>query len=547
MNHPREGLTDIELSASHGAGRGEAGSPDSTWTSINEAPSEHDDTDHPDVEDRNHARRASESSMVVLGAPDSGPSEAEIEIRDGAVEVRQPLPAVDENNLLLRLTQVVTNFMWGGLDEEHLLELAEEDLPPPAEEELPEDQWEDEPMEAEIPEDADVNGVDPEIAANGGGMDPEAMDDLEDFEGVMELIGMRGPLAGLFQNAIFCAVLVTVSIFACIFFPYNIGRLSLWIIANPTRLARMLFEVSKLLQDATICIAGLGSWFIINLVDIFTSPIGGQVANYVLSLRKASWTLWTGAGDRVLECLFLDFPSSASEIKTFSAVSHHALLTVKAHLRNVIGAVDGGFGSLLAGNVTVVTIANTTSAALASATNATKGLLDPNSWVLDFSEADVPNTVDPALAYWPGSDRFWAIFAGYATIFLVGALYLKRGAQFPRGSMMQAWEAGFIETLHQASGIVKVILIISIEMLVFPLYCGLLLDAALLPLFEGATFKTRTVFTYNYPLTSIFVHWFVGTGYMFHFALFVSMCRKIMRQGVLCKYCLSILLNPANT
>ena len=72
-------------------------------------------------------------------------------------------------------------------------------------------------------------------------------------------------------------------------------------------------------------------------------------------------------------------------------------------------------------------------------------------------------------------------------------------------------------------------------MLVFPLYCGLLMDAALLPLFEHATIKSRYEFTMNYPLTSMFVHWFVGTGYMFHFALFVSMCRKIMRKGVLCE------------
>lgn len=97
------------------------------------------------------------------------------------------------------------------------------------------------------------------------------------------------------------------------------------------------------------------------------------------------------------------------------------------------------------------------------------------------------------------------------------------------------WVASIIDALNQASGVMKVILIISIEMLIFPLYCGLLLDFALLPLFESASFKSRLMFTYNFPLTSIFVHWFVGTGYMFHFALFVSMCRKIMRKGVLCK------------
>jgi E3 ubiquitin-protein ligase MARCH6 len=79
----------------------------------------------------------------------------------------------------------------------------------------------------------------------------------------------------------------------------------------------------------------------------------------------------------------------------------------------------------------------------------------------------------------------------------------------------------------------KVILIIGIEMIVFPLYCGTLLDVALLPLFENATIASRLEFTSSSPLTSLFVHWFIGTCYMFHFALFVSMCRKIMRSGVL--------------
>jgi len=60
-------------------------------------------------------------------------------------------------------------------------------------------------------------------------------------------------------------------------------------------------------------------------------------------------------------------------------------------------------------------------------------------------------------------------------------------------------------------------------------------DFALLPLFEEATILSRIQFFADFPLTSVFVHWFVGTCYMFHFALFVSMCRKIMRSGVLCE------------
>ena len=69
-------------------------------------------------------------------------------------------------------------------------------------------------------------------------------------------------------------------------------------------------------------------------------------------------------------------------------------------------------------------------------------------------------------------------------------------------------------------------------MLVFPLYCGFLLDLAVLPLFDATVFS-RMHFTLSTPWASCFLHWFLGTCYMFHFALFVSMCRKLLRGGVL--------------
>ncbi len=78
----------------------------------------------------------------------------------------------------------------------------------------------------------------------------------------MELLGMRGPVAGLFQNAIFCAFLVSVTIFVGIFVPYNIGRISVWTIANPMRPARMLFSASKFLQDCVLVAIGTSSWIV---------------------------------------------------------------------------------------------------------------------------------------------------------------------------------------------------------------------------------------------------------------------------------------------
>ena len=438
----------------------------------------------------------------------------------------------------------VANFMWGDLDHHQEAENREQEAAAAHAviEDGAHDPWVDDPIAEPADINVDLNAAEVDAAAAVAGMDAEAMDDLEDFEGVMELLGMRGPIAGLFQNAIFCSVLVSVTIFACIFVPYNIGRVTVWTVANPIQLVRMSLELSKLIQDAAVMMGGFGSWCALNIVDMFTGIVGGAMGSKVVSARKAAWGLWTDAGSRVVEYALMDFPLTASEVQNFSALSHEALNSMKENIGWVFGQVDKGIASLTLPDLVALVDGRFMAKSLAGIDRlvaAVGGILalasEPSAWVIELGETGSRQPVDPSLAYWSGLDRFWAILAGYMTIFTIGALYLKRGSPFSRGDMMQAWEAGVIDTLHQASGIMKVILIISIEMLVFPLYCGLLLDGALLPLFENTTFKSRISFTYNYPLTSIFVHWFVGTGYMFHFALFVSMCRKIMRPGVLCK------------
>lgn len=75
---------------------------------------------------------------------------------------------------------------------------------------------------------------------------------------------------------------------------------------------------------------------------------------------------------------------------------------------------------------------------------------------------------------WSVWDRVAAVFLGYAFFTFLGAIYLqnarKRNQHQSRGTEKIA-----IELLGQAGGVMKVVLIIGIEMFVFPLYCGLLL------------------------------------------------------------------------
>ena len=227
-----------------------------------------------------------------------------------------------------------------------------------------------------------------------------------------------------------------------------------------------------------------------------------------------------------------------SEIHTFSAVSHEALLSVKGQIFSGFAALGSALVFIFGGGYStklpmVFSAAGKATAFVLGALKTLPATLLKPNLVINVNFPDASHTIDPALAFWNGTDRFWAILAGYFTIYIAALLYLRRGGPISSSQTGQEWEAALIDALNQASGVMKVILIIGIEMLVFPLYCGMLLDIALLPLFENATLMSRLQFTLNFPITSIFVHWFVGTAYMFHFALFVSMCRKIMRRGVL--------------
>ncbi|KAI0908783.1 hypothetical protein F4823DRAFT_597266 [Ustulina deusta] len=394
--------------------------------------------------------------------------------------------------------------------------------------------------EEEVPEE-DPMAPDVVEAAVAAGLDPEAVEDAEDFDGIMELIGMRGPIAGLFQNAVFCAFLVSISIFLGIFVPYNIGRVAAWILANPARLLKMLFSSAKLVQDVALLAVGYTSTFIFNIFEAFRLLLGASHGKQILrTLRLDARQITTGALDRIASSFMSEMPIlSTSEMRNFSAVSHQALLDLKSNIHyctltfgDVLLYIFGG-DYLVKWSGALRFWITCSSKLITFLSHLPLASLHPSTWMIDLNSPASSPPPNVALAYWGAQDRSWAILLGYASLTLLAALYLSRGSTFATGQAAQEWEASIIDALNQASGVMKVILIISIEMLVFPLYCGLLLDFALLPLFEHTTLKSRLLFAYNYPLTSIFVHWFIGTGYMFHFALFVSMCRKIMRKGVL--------------
>jgi E3 ubiquitin-protein ligase MARCH6 len=468
----------------------------------------------------------------------------------------------------------VANFLWGDLnlpqegragDDEHIVQdiAAEAPFVPVAHHNRgifnEEEEDDDSDDEGEVNQDRDVlaaaaaAGIDPN--------DPDGLDDVEDFEGIMELVGMRGPLTALIQNGLFSAVLISLTVACGVWVPYNVGRLVLLLIANPIATIklplRLLFSFAAVVQDLALVAIGTLSYLLVNLCSLpkilysYTASGPSTTTSMIKQSGAATESLrfTKAAAERIIDgfvSALMQIPDS--EVPAFSAVSHEALISIQTIISESLQYLGSFVTSILVNPSAESPFNKSVDFASAWAVlwefginvgrwflALPKVLATAESWVitLEIPERTVP--VDPSLSYWSGTDRFWAILTGYIAFSFLGAAYLRRGTPFSTSQIGREWEATIIDVLNQAGGVMKVILIISIEMLVFPLYCGLLLDIALLPLFENASLVSRVLFTIETPLTSIFVHWFVGTCYMFHFALFVSMCRKIMRSGVLCK------------
>ena len=130
------------------------------------------------------------------------------------------------------------------------------------------------------------------------------------------------------------------------------------------------------------------------------------------------------------------------------------------------------------------------------------------------------------------TEKVIAVIAGYFIFTCLGAIYLRvrKLRDTPDGDNT---ERLIRDILRQAGAVLKVVVIITIELVSFPIFCGILIDLACLPLFPNASISSRLAFAQRFTFTATFLHWFTGTLYMFHFAMFVSMCRDLVRAGTL--------------
>lgn len=405
-------------------------------------------------------------------------------------------------------------------------------------------------------------------AAQQAGLDAEAVEDAEDLEGIFELIGFQGPLVGLFQTSCFCTVLVTGSVATAIGLPYVWGKLVLSLLSAPlTLLVKMPLKLASSFADIVIDIGlAVGGWLLFfaargnailmswlgkwvpaagaHRISQYLCGLGGDTAEHAgkrlldifittsdhtegleqdwnwFFLRSSihSHASLKSIGSAINSVLNITGHSISNSVETLSTSTVHGLWEGSLHAISQITEIPA---TLLAG---VTALAHYTKPLFVTLGGLKTG-------ALTFKSATVH--MDPSLVYWSTTDRGLAVMIGYLSLAVVAAAYVAFDTPITSSEPGQKTEKMIRDTLRQAGGVLKVILIISIEMLAFPLYCGLLLDFAFLPLFRDGSVATRWAFAVRAPWTFCFVHWFVGTCYMFHFALFVGMCRKILRKGVL--------------
>jgi len=412
----------------------------------------------------------------------------------------------------------------------------------------------------ELLEPADVPVIiqDPEVAAAAARAgidvnDQDAIDDAEDLEGILELIGMQGPLIGLFQNAVFSAVLISATLACAVWLPYLWGKVVILFIGSPIALfiklpLQIVATVTDLLVDVTLVAAGgFAYWisqFILAIVKLSTKGEPGYLEDTLRRLIVPTQSIVKNAVIRITQALLNSSLSTSPGYFKLSINSHAALRTLQNSTSFAVNQTNTVFGTVLqeAQNESVFKLLwRGLGFVISSVGHVIQQSRSLITWIwtsksykitLDM-DLGTNEAVTSALDYWTANDRLIAVLAGYTFFALAGAIYLRRGTPFSTSQQGQRIERIISDILQQAGGVLKVILIISIEMLAFPLYCGLLLDLAMLPLFREATIYSRWRFACESPWTAGFVHWFIGTCYMFHFALFVSMCRKIMRKGVL--------------
>ncbi|KZS94639.1 hypothetical protein SISNIDRAFT_410077 [Sistotremastrum niveocremeum HHB9708] len=299
-----------------------------------------------------------------------------------------------------------------------------------------------------------------------------------------EAVGMRGPIYTVFQHAALMIFILDVSIGVGVWIPFTLGKTAAFLVLEPRRALELIHAPLK-------------------IVRIVTDPI----VDTVVALIKPSGSYAWNALLRFLPILGL------------SQVEH----TIREWAsREATGgeALDGATKLYVQASQRLLTLAQ-----LLSRTSTFRGFSESClSWsqralatYLKFAHGDT--TTDRVLFILLGDSLAGVLVAFYLNILTVG-------------NIQNAGRA--VRTVvKQQLMVMKVAVFILIELFLFPLGCGIILDLSTLGLFGKETLSSRISFFHHAPISSVLYHWLFGTIYMYIFSTVLSACRSIMRPGAM--------------
>lgn len=345
--------------------------------------------------------------------------------------------------------------------------------------------------------------------AEGGIMDDE-------LDGLFEAVGLRGPVANLFQNSSLMILLFFIGIGCFIFLPYTIGKIfaqlrPIDIPLLPIQITRWftdpIFDLSALLMTKLFFPSSRSSSSIPEIaklpmhiraqnaiargIAVAENWLGSQESHSLLSLKGPPLKLVKGLLSFLRSIFATKSQPNASETHSSAYTKIFSSLSKFAVLRDYLGGLDS----------------------VVHMYTASVDWVKLKSWSLALRDGT--------------SERVVSILLGYAVVTTFAAIYLNTNNQ-----MLQV--ANVVkEAMTQQVILAKIAVLFASELVLFPLACGVLLEICRMPLYADMNFHARLDYTLNSPITSLFTKWLCGTLLLFMVSVLITGIRKLLRPGVL--------------
>ncbi|KIK61982.1 hypothetical protein GYMLUDRAFT_198796 [Collybiopsis luxurians FD-317 M1] len=359
-------------------------------------------------------------------------------------------------------------------------------------------------------------------AGNQGDDEAAALiDDLEagvedDMDGAMEAIGLRGPIYGLIQNAALMVFIMDSIIGVGIWVPYTLGKSIALLMLEPRRLLYILHLPIRAIRIATDPAVDLVAYLITDVLLPFHLNTAATAGGWVF--RLSMWIVAESLGE-----------AKAVQVQRSCLATSALLESYVGSFLRALGFVDVPVEVVVASVPEAVSQPTILSQAFETSIDYVEPYFAPiGEEVQQIYTKSGELWTQLATGDGPVEKIFSVVF-GYCLLASILAVYLNI---LTVGNVKTAGRA-VRGAVKQQLLVLKVATFIFIELVTFPLGCGIVLDVCTLWLFPSASYTSRMEFVYQAPLTTIFYHWVAGTMFMYSFAVLLSGCRSVMRPGAM--------------